>query len=72
MRTATVSRRKTVVQSQKTVDQRLREAFPEVNLEEIARHSQTLNAHNLTEKWEATVRAVQFWVDLSSPPLAPQ
>lgn len=48
-----------------TVEQRLRAAFPEVDLEKIASRSPTLNAHNLGEKWDATVRQVQWWIDIS-------
>lgn len=49
-----------------TVDQRLKAAFPEIDLEDIAKSSSTLNSHNLAEKWDATVRSIQFWVDLSN------
>lgn len=57
-------RAKMRVVSNDTVDERLRAAFPEINLELIARKSTTLNAHNLGEKWDATVRNMQWWVDL--------
>lgn len=65
MRTNT-NRRLHVVASD-TVEQRLKRAFPEVNLDRLAERSSTLNAHNIAEKWDATVRSVQFWVDLANP-----
>lgn len=65
MSTSHNRRLRVVANEEVTVDLRLRRAFPEVDFEAIARNSNTLNAHNLAEKWDATVRSMQFWVDLS-------
>lgn len=48
-----------------SVEHRLRQAFPEIDLKKIAEGSTIFNEHNLAEKWNATVRSIQFWVDLS-------
>ena len=46
------------------VEQRLKEAFPEIDIQVLAEKSSTLNEHNLREKWGATVRALEYWVNL--------
>lgn len=46
-----------------TVDERLREAFPEIDIDQMAESSGPNNRHNLLEKWAATVRTVQWWLE---------
>lgn len=48
-----------------SVEERLKAAFPEIDIDKLAEESSTLNRHNLVEKWNATVRAVQYWINLA-------
>lgn len=54
-----------VVGNALTVEQRLKHAFPEVDLDQLADNG-VYNRFNLQEKWQATVRSVQQWVDLAN------
>ena len=48
------------------VEERLKKAFPEIDLEKMMDDSGTINnRHNLTEKWNATVRNIEYWLGLA-------
>lgn len=47
------------------VDRRLRRAFPEIDFDVIATKSLVFNHHNVSEKWDSTVRQFQWWLDVS-------
>lgn len=65
MRTS-AQRRSLRVVTNESVETRLRAAFPEIDLNDLATKTPTLNAYNVGEKWAFTVRTVEFWVDLAN------
>lgn len=65
MRTSANTNRLRVVDNN-SVEQRLKAAFPEIDLDAIANRVPTLNAHNVAEKWAYTVRQIEYWVNLTN------
>lgn len=48
------------------VEARLMRAFPEIKLDRLAKaRGMVNNHHNLNEKWQSTVRSVEYWVAMA-------